>query len=520
MRNIKITVLVTSILLSIFLSFDGKSQSKTFDDIFKLKIRNNGPIIENENVIGYYFFYSVGKVKGGKRNYLLRIVDENLEEVATQTMVDLKTVELREASFNGKTIMFKFYEKFTSKLTFREFGLNGELLTKIDKKLYYGENSNYAIGESDDLHEVDGAGFINYRTRDSNRAYEYEFFPSKNSGYSSWIVSPKRDKIQNAFYFSRSPEHIYSLISKKKNRSSNALNFSIVANSIKSGEEVFTVSLTDNSYNAQPILGYFDEDTRILNVMGLYYPPGAKSLKSNGLGLFNYQINKEGKIISKKYMEWVKDLGKFIPLDDKGKSLTKGGKGYIFFHDIVKKEDGTIVAIGEQYRKVASGEGVALKLLLGNGAASSTKIVIEDLMIFTFTPDFEVKSIEFIDKSKSDFFLPAGYGFVNVHLLSNIVKAYGGFGYQFTQKGLNEDDAVSFTYLDYKKNGGSAKKYYLGAITHFEGNLTTDLVELGTRKGIARESIRVWPAKQGYVLLSEYNKKERELTIHLERINY
>src|SRR5258705_14007389 len=73
-------------------------QTKAFNDVLKLQLRNMGPIIKNNNVTGYYMFYKVDKVDRKNNSYLLRILDENLNEVGSDKIIQSKYFYLVEAA--------------------------------------------------------------------------------------------------------------------------------------------------------------------------------------------------------------------------------------------------------------------------------------------------------------------------------------------------------------------------------------------------------------------------------------
>jgi hypothetical protein len=77
-------------------------------------------------------------------------------------------------------------------------------------------------------------------------------------------------------------------------------------------------------------------------------------------------------------------------------------------------------------------------------------------------------------------------------------------------------DKASFVsgYTDYQR-----EKNYTGSvfnsISYNDGKITNDRINLKTEAS----SIRLMPAKPGFVLLVEYFKKAKRLDMHMEKIN-
>ena len=280
------------------------------------------------------------------------------------------------------------------------------------------------------------------------------------------------------------------------------------------GKENFNINLS-SEYNAQPLFGFYENE--LVNVMGLYYSPKVKSMKSNGLGMFLYQIDNSGKIVNKKYLAWAEQFSKFVDVDERGMIKNDGKNGFIYFHDIIRTESGEYIAVGEQYQKVADGLGIAATLIFGGNSASTTKVAIRDMVLFHFNKDFSVKNVEFVEKTKSFFFLPPNYDFMNIHLLSQAVKQSGSFDFAFISKNKSEG-TNSICYLDYEKLKGEKNKWIFGAITETNGELIKDKIPL--TKSSYRDEIRVLQGKPGYVTIVEYDASEKKIDLHLEQINY
>ena len=63
----------------------------------------------------------------------------------------------------------------------------------------------------------------------------------------------------------------------------------------------------------------------------------------------------------------------------------------MYLHNMVQTADGSIFAIGEGFKKVASALGIASKVLSRNSGASAVKIKITDMIMIKFDQAFNIK---------------------------------------------------------------------------------------------------------------------------------
>ena len=495
-------------------------QSRTFENIRRVTMRSTGTILENNEISGYYILSDVEKAKKGNRTYLLKILDENLDDFKTTTLEEGKYVYLTESAFNGESIMLKFVDIKEKSLIFMSYSKNGDLLGKKEKELTKRETLFYramvtAETEGNALNSIHGKGFVDYGMDDNAKKYIINYIPSdpQKKGWRKRSMNVKG--VENAGFLCSSNDYVYSLVVKRPGIRSMDMQTAIVSHDIELGVKSFETDLNSQKYKVQPMNGYFDEKTQLLNVIGIFYEPGTKQVKDNGLGLFNYQINFSGEIVNEKYLTWAQDFRKYVQVDNKGMISNEDRNGFIFFHRIIQNTDGSIIAVGEQYKKAADAAGIAGKAL--GGGTSTAKVVIQDMVIFHFTKEFDIAGVEMVEKSKSGFALPAGYGFVNIHMLSNIVKANGGFDYSFTSQN-DKDESTSIGYMDYERKKGAKNELVFGAVTYYDGEFSRDKIPLGHPKD--KDWVRVYPGKPGYVMLMEYSQKKKTLQSRLERLNF
>ena len=92
----------------------------------------------------------------------------------------------------------------------------------------------------------------------------------------------------------------------------------------------------------------------IFSVARLYILRIYNISKDKSLGFAFWGIDEKGKILSEKYNSWDLELGKYMNVSSKGKIEDFG---YMYMHNMMQTADGSIFAIGEGYKKVASALG-------------------------------------------------------------------------------------------------------------------------------------------------------------------
>ncbi|MEK6477896.1 DUF6770 family protein [Catalinimonas sp. 4WD22] len=494
------------------------AQKKDFSDFLTVKLRNMGPIIEGNEVKGYYMFYQTDKVDRKTNAYQLRILDQNLNEVGNREIIESKYLALLEGSFNEKSILLKFYDVKEKQLKFHQYDQSGKLITektvevesKYDVATFNTEASSNEI-QGNKLFAVTDKGFIHYNlTKNKKLGYSIDFIPE--SGLKSWTYAsdPESKEIQGASLATITSEMILNVVAKKPSILSKDATFYLMGLDIRTGKKLFEKKMEDNQFSLQILNSFHDDQTGNTTLFGQYYAAEDKMFKSGSLGIFSVEIDKSGNLTSEKYISWFKDVTQFLPVSQKGKVEDMG---YLYFHKIVKNAKGEVFAIAEQYRKAADGLGIAMAAM--GGGASVVKMVIEDLVIFKFSPDFILTDVDIFEKEKTSVALPQSYSWVSTSLMGHYLKSVGNFDYTFTQLSADKSNLTT-GYVDFEKRKGEKNGWAFGAVSNTDGNYALDKITLS----VDASDVRVLPAKHGYVLISEYYANNKKLDLRLEKINY
>lgn len=125
-----------------------------------------------------------------------------------------------------------------------------------------------------------------------------------------------------------------------------------------------------------------------------------------------------------------------------------------------------------------------------------TKTKTTDLVYIFTDSDFVVKDVSIFDKAKSK---------------------WGASDYLFSQY-LNDSKDVVFYYRDYQKDDETKEKNWnLFINTLIDGKFKQEMIPISSKKQFF---VAPYVGKEGYILLREYNEKEKFNSVRLERLNY
>ncbi|WP_179354245.1 DUF6770 family protein [Winogradskyella vidalii] len=496
-----------------FLSVGVFAQQKSLSEITSFKIKNSGSFMDkNKDVDGYYFYYQVDKLKKGKREYAIKMLDNNLNEIATKSYIDDKNTVLANSKFNNQKLMFAMVnvkERQYKLVSFDRQGNQGkDIVIPVSKKEMKWLSFMVKSGNFNLLFPIDNKGFLFNYIRDNKKlGYGLKYIPT--DGGKAWDYnSPEEIKeILSINPIEVNEEVVVALETSKKSLMSQTLKFKILVIDVKTGALLFEKEY-DREENPRLITNAFLTDDKELVLLGEYFKKGDNVVKAKSEGIFAEVTSLDGKTISDNKVSWEDKIDAMMPEDSSGKK----NRGYVYFHDIIRTQTGSYYCIGERFRKTASGMGIAAAALGGGG--SVTQLTITDAVIFEFDNDFELKNITNYKKGKSR--APSLTDFGSPQLNAHALKSYGAFDYEFTQIDTDRDRFYA-TFIDYERLKGEKNKLAFKSIMYNEGELSEDKIYLQKSKG--KISYRVLPAKLGHVMLLEYNRKEKSLDIHLEKLN-
>lgn len=514
-----------SILLTLLGILLGQSllwaQLSSIQNVKRIKWANADAIREGSEVKGYYFFY-ITDAAGRKTNeYTLQITDENLKILKEVVFVDDEKLQLIESSFNGTDLIFLFYNEKEKFMEYQVYGADGKKkfsymrqLTKKEKR--YLEMTYLSINDEESnykgLYPIDGLGFIsNMPSReDKDYTFQIDYFGTDNK--KQWTYTPTEGaKRFVGDYLGYDNGVVYIEVLKYSGAFDQKPESVILGLSLENGKKLFEIP-TDGKFRFYPATLSKLNDGKSF-IYGEYFDLNDNIMKDKSKGFAFWSVGPDGKLNEEKYCSWALDLGKYMDVTSKGKI---DDFGYMYLHNMVQVEDGTIYAVGEGYKKVASGLGIASKVLSGGrGGISAIKIKITDMILIQFDAQFKVKGAKIYEKKANSLELDAGLEFVSGPLLAKAIRYYtsDGFDYLYTQVSKDKS-SFSICYEDYVREKGY-KGGTFNSISYYDGKITIDKVNT---KSDASKAF-VLPGKIGQVLILEYYRKEKRMDLHFEKLN-
>lgn len=507
----KTLLLIYLCVLSIGSAF---AQEKSLTEITEFRTKNSGSFMDkNNDVDGYYFFYEVDKLKKGQREYAIKMLDNNLNDIATKSYVDDKNTILADSKFNNQALMFAMINKKEENyklVTFDRQGNQGkDVVIPVNKKEMKWLGYMIQSGSFNLLFPVDNKGFLfNYVRENKKIGYGLKYIAT--DGGVSWdFNSPDEVKeIMSINPIEVNEEVVVALQSSKKSALSQTITFNVLVLDINTGKLLFEKNF-DRENNPRLITNAFLTDKKEVVLLGEYFKQGDNVIKDESLGVFAQVNSLDGKVISDSKVSWEEKIDKMMPKNKDGKD---DNRGYIYFHDMIRTQNGTFYCIGEKYRKTANALGIAAMSLGGGG--SLTQLTITDAVFFEFDSGFNLTNIDVFEKGKSR--APSLIDFGSPQLNAYALKSLGAFDYEFTQVDTDRDRFYA-NFIDYERLKGEENKLAFKTIMYSDGKLSEDKIYL--QKDSGKIKFRVLPAKLGNVMLLEYNKKEKTLQLHLEKLN-
>jgi hypothetical protein len=503
------------------------AQNLTRTNVVKVNLRSTGAIIQNNQVKGYFYFIRVDKKDRQNNHYLLSIYDENLREIHTVDIIRPSSYFLIDGVFNGTAFGFLFYDtrgKQTELLTYdqtlQQLGNKKQPVTNKMQVAMYTQYYNGAEPQQELLTGVDNVGFIYYGLQPGKKLH-HDVQCYSNDLTLMWNHKAN-DKttlaVEMASEGFQSENYVGTLIQKKKSLQSKDIDTELVVQEISTGKTLFRTPMATSRYSVSFADVHFDSEKQEFVVFGEYYNLSDRELKAESLGFICLTLDITGKIISEKTNSWANEMSKATPLNERGKF--EGGNFRVVFHDIIRTADGKIFVVGEQYKKVASAAGIISNVLvasMGGGVQSSNaQLNIYNMVIFEFNPDYSIKRVHIFEKDKNVVALPAGSEYTSSKMLSYYSKAVGGFDFAFTQ--MSSDGKTFYvSYVNWDREKGEKSRNVLGTIVYTpEQTFTVDKLPMARKS----TSYYVHRAKEGYVLITEYSRKEKRLDSRLEKVNY
>jgi hypothetical protein len=511
MKKLNVLFLAAMVLLG----FNGSAQSKIFDNVLDFEIRSTVEITNNKQIVGYGVFYKKDKMKKSAL-FGLTILDENLKEIGNNEFEGPKDLLLIKAVYESDRILLSFYDedkKDGYKRFVKVFDLKGKEMGLVPydpekvKKGMFGAaiaESMEAIYEGTD--NIEGKGFVTiYQSKAKTGGVDIQMIGL--NGKLKWensITAEKGDRT-DLYLLATTTNTILMFQMDRSGVMARDADIFLLGLNAENGKQMFKKPLNMKGLTYEPILLKKSNDGKLKIVSTLADEKDKfANAKTNGISIGDLN-DMTGEIKILKDFNYQNDLGSVLTMKNENKSED----GYIKAHNIIMMPDGSMVLVGEFFRKTVSAGGMAMKIL-SRGGSSAAQATIEDMFLLRIDNSFKAKSLEKIEKDKERVPLPTDE--LSIGLMARLLTQQHDFGYMYTDEGM---DGKQRTVL--ARGAFGEEKYGTVAITVDEKKgYTTKRFNLQKEKKVTYYISR---GKPGYVMVSKYNSKEKTITLNLEKVN-
>ncbi len=505
----------TLLLLAIFLSLNVFAQSKVFNNVIEVELQSSVEITNNKQIVGYAFFYKIDKLKKTSL-YRLSILDENLKEIGSNEFEGAKDLLLKKAAYESNKLLLSFfdaskkdgYEKFI-----KIFDLKGKELGNIayePERKKTGVFGSVIAAQMDSYYEgtenIEGKGFVSlYQSRAKTGGADFQMIDL--NGKLKWELNITAEQGHRTVLYLISTTTNAIMLFQMDQSSIMDRNPSIylVGLSTETGKQLYKKPMLIKGISYEPMLIKPGTDGK-LKIVSTMTNESDNIYKAKPIGFSIGELDDlTGEIKTIKDFNYLKDLGSILSM----KNESKSDDGYIKAHNICMMQDGSIVMVGEFFRKTVSAVGMAFKIL-SRGQGSASQATIENLFLLRIDKNLKGKSLDIIEKDKERVPLPTDG--ISIGLASRILTLNHDFGYMYTDEGLD-----------------GKKKTVLARGTFGEDKYGTVALTFDEKKGFTQKrfdfekekkvSYHISRGKPGYVMISKYNAKEKTMTVNLEKIN-
>lgn len=461
------------------------------------------PILESDNsVYGYFSLYKLERINKEEERFEYVFLDKNLNKVANGEFI--------EQDYKGFDSKFYYPEKvgkniIISRLYIDKNYYNRDLVfvtnrllnlstNEISESFYYEDNE---FIEGSRQHKKLKSIIKKIKTFEYPLAFEEGFFlvekvksdhkALKNVNSLRAFDITKKSKWE--YEYNPNSEKLHYSISLLDKEcivitTVNAKTYSRTLHFVnpESGELMFTYELENkkSEYSHQYDIEILDNE---IVIVGKFCPYNKYEgyQAEDARGMYKIVLSKKGEELFKKYTNWTDLPSDVIQINKKGKMLEDGYK--LYARQFFVFEDGSISILTEKYKD-------SKYYVLFNSTPKST-----DFVILNFDKDFNLVSKEVIEKDKNN---------------------WGNSDYLYSQK-IKNGKGVVFFYRDYKTDKESKEKnWVLGIVSIIDSKMTHEQIPMSSEDHF----IAPYMAKEGYILLREFNKDKDYDQIRLERLNY
>jgi hypothetical protein len=505
----------TLALLSALITFSTYAQSKEFENVIDVEVRNTVEITNNKQIVGYAFFYKMDKMKKSAM-YRLAILDENLKEVGSNEFEGPKDLQLIRAVYESGQILLSFfdedkkdgYARFVKvfDLKGKEKGLVSYDPEKVKKGMFGAAIAEQMEAIYEGTDNVEGKGFVTvYQSKAKTGGVDIQMIGL--NGKLVWEKSISGDKGDRSdlYLLGTTANTILFFEMDRAGVMDRDATVFLVGLNADNGKDLFKKPMDIKGLTYEPMLLKKNEDGK-LKIVSSMADASDKFYTAKPNGFSIGEINDQtGEITTLKDFNFQNDLGNVLNMKNENKSED----GYIKAHDILMMGDGSMVMVGEFFRKTVSGGGMAMKIL-SQGRASAAQATIGDMFLLRINNSMKATTMEKIEKDKERVYMPTDG--LPIGLMARLLTYQHDFGYMYTDEGMT-----------------GATKTVLARGSFGEDTYGTVALSIDAKKGYTKKRFKldkeknvkyfIVRAKPGYVMIMKYFSKDKKIVVNLEKVS-
>ncbi len=501
------------------------AQSKVFKEVND-EISTQIKLIRQDNsLVGYLAFTTLEKASSDSFNYKLTIMDENLNDIGTVSFRDEK-LYLHDVSFEQDVLCLAYYKSnisgqdYTKKSDFKKqvstaknyivtqfLGLDGKIIktnsivadSKIKASDYSSFGSNYTIyGDLKhriQLKNIPQKGFACFYGDEKNNLLSFD-----TKGTQLWKKTvPEKD----AYSLMTSTDNVY-LLSKQKDKMVEG-GYELFGFDVADGKAYDAYALKDKKGNSLKLISLdYDPTTgkpflsgNIINPdLGTEYPTARKLCNGIYSGVFTIDVSGPKKTDIKENFSYWNDKSKEPTINNNGRY--NESKSFTRFTHAFKDDKGNTYFAGSGLVKKTKWGSIISTTILSPLLIPAIWVAAGGYNKFWITDALLVKQDQ-KGTLKMESVIPGDHVKFKY---SSMIAAYDNKSFYNV---TNSNTKTNYLIVDDVKNitvYNVTQKKTARSIAHKEGSIRTN----------------VFPAKEGHVMVSEYNKKEKYTRFSIEAL--
>ena len=489
------------------------AQRASITDSEAAYLRKCGHIEGGDGIAGYYFLTRVSKEKmvrkGNKRKpktvyySRLTLMDQGLNVIGAKDFKEEDDISVLDVAYNGTYLAVKMINHEDERKWVEVLDAAGEKIRR--GSLSYGAYDTPKVAEQMAAFIETGIsplrdGFLDLTVEATGKnimsrsGYQAKYIPNDPENKGFVIRSPRNSKeYEMAQFLASSDSLIVLTVMRRPNMLSQKFSTNIVAYHTRTGKREWEVKASEKAYPTRWFSAEFQGEELVLG--GMDVGANGKLFTDIPEGLSFQRISADGTILETKRIDLDEALDQFVT----GGSGGAGKFGNLYLHDMELTDAGEVLVTAEFYKTF-------------NGGATA-----REGLILHLDPAYALVGVELIEKGKTSNgrglanTLRGGVNLAKKGSVAALAKVDGTFDHAFLR---SNGPSVTAVYFAGRSEVKETKQLGVYITNLLDGELVSEKMLLNAES----DEVVALPAKEGYIMLVEYDQDGKSLDIHMERL--